>query len=71
MARKPNYKFEKLDRERRKAAKKQAKLDAKEQARQDTVEPADNAETADAEANTTQNDTARDQSAQADEASGL
>ena len=62
MARKPNYKFEKLERERRKAAKKQAKLDAKEQARQDaepqevgvqdTVAPPDTAPAADAQADT-------------------
>ena len=66
MARKPNYKFEKLERERRKAAKKQAKLDAKDQARQgaepeegsvqDTGAPPDTAPAADAQADTAQAD---------------
>jgi hypothetical protein len=35
MARKPNYKFEKFERERQKAAKKAAKLKAKQEAKDD------------------------------------
>ena len=41
MARKPNYKFEKFERERQKAAKKAAKMKAK-QAAKDGAEGADN-----------------------------
>jgi hypothetical protein len=39
MARKTNYKFEKLDRERRKAEKKAAKAEAKQAASDDGTEP--------------------------------
>ncbi len=39
MARKTNYKFEKLDRERRKAEKKAAKADARKAESDDNAEP--------------------------------
>ena len=39
MARKTNYKFEKLDRERRKAEKKAAKAEAKRAAAEDPNDP--------------------------------
>ena len=39
MARKTNYKFEKLDRERRKAEKKAAKAEAKKAASEDGMDP--------------------------------
>jgi len=36
MARKPNYKFEKMERERQKAAKKAAKMKAKQETKDDS-----------------------------------
>ncbi|MDD9878016.1 MAG: hypothetical protein OXR84_11305 [Magnetovibrio sp.] len=41
MARKPNYRFDRLERERKKAAKKAAKLQAKREAREATDQPSD------------------------------
>jgi hypothetical protein len=48
MPRKPNYKFERMERERAKAAKKAARLEAKrEKAAQKKAEPADAAVSSD------------------------
>ncbi len=43
MGRKPNYRFERLERERKKANKKAAKLEAKRDAKGDAVDYADEA----------------------------